>query len=152
MRSCSVFLREPGTGLKRFQGRPFHRRLVSAVPPDTLSCTGIPASFLCPYRMAACLRDGESPMPANSFGAFPFSPRRLSGRFPSGEREAGRIPYWASRPHRGVSAALFGAERLRLLDLPQWGRAGRNSRLMRMQLMCIIGKNTRYGGGGEPSG
>ena len=58
----------------------------------------------------------------------------------------------ASRPHRGVSAALFGAERLRLLDLPQWGRAGRNSRLMRMQPMCIIGKNTRYGGGGEPSG
>ena len=53
----------------------------------------------------------------------------------------------ASRPHRGVSAALFGAERLRLLDLPQWGRAGRNFRLMRMQLMCIIGKNTRYGGG-----
>lgn len=58
----------------------------------------------------------------------------------------------ASRPHRGVSAALFGAERLRLLDLPQWGRTGRNFRLMRMQLMCIIGKNTRYGGGGEPSG
>ena len=153
MRSCSVFLRESGTGLKRFQGRPFQRRLVSAVPPDTLSCTGIPASFLCPYRMAACLRDGESPMPANSFGAFPFSPRRLSGRFPSGEREAGRVGGGgASRPHRGVSAALFGAERLRLLDLPQWGRAGRNSRLMRMQLMCIIGKNTRYGGGGEPSG
>lgn len=36
-------------------------------------------------------------MPANSFGAFPFSPRRLSGRFPSGEREAGRIPYWYGR-------------------------------------------------------
>lgn len=100
-------------------------------------------------------------MPANSFGAFPFSPRRLSGRFPSGEREAGADSILgmgrvggggASRPHRGVSAALFGAERLRLLDLPQWGRAGRNFRLMRMQLMCIIGKNTRYGGGGEPSG
>ena len=99
-------------------------------------------------------------MPANPFEAFPFSPRRLSGRFPSGEREAGGFHTGmgrvggggASRPHRGVSAALFGAERLRLLDLPQWGRAGRNSRLMRMQLMCIIGKNTRYGGGGEPSG
>ena len=58
----------------------------------------------------------------------------------------------ASRPHRGVSAALFGAERLRLLDLPQWGRTGRNFRLMRMQLMCIIkGKNTRYGGVENPA-
>ena len=45
--------------------------------------------------------------------------------------------------HDVAIAALFGAERLRLLDLPQWGRAGRNFRLMRMQLMCIIGKNTR---------
>lgn len=58
----------------------------------------------------------------------------------------------ASRPHRGVSTVLFGTERSCLLDLPQWGRAGHDSRLTRMQLMCTIGKNTRYGGGGEPSG
>lgn len=156
MRSCSVFLREPGTGLKRFQGRPFRRRLVSAVPPDTLSCTGIPASFLCPYRMAACLRDGESPHACESLWSLSFFPAsavrpfsvRRTGNGADFRTVMGRVGGGgASRPHRGVSAALFGAERLRLLDLPQWGRAGRNFRLMRMQLMCIIGKNTRYGGG-----
>ena len=40
-------------------------------------------------------------MPANPFGAFPFSPRRLSGRFPSGERETGRIPYRYGQSRRG---------------------------------------------------
>ena len=94
-------------------------------------------------------------MPANSFGASPFPRvgcqavfRQANGKRGGFHTGMGRVGGGgASRPHRGVSAALFGAERLRLLDLPQWGRAGRNFRLMRMQRMCIIGKNTRYGGG-----
>ena len=67
------------------------------------------------------------------------------------KRNRSAYPVSYTHLHRGVSAALFGADRLRLLDLPQWGRAGRNFRLMRMQLMCIIGKNTRYGGGANPA-
>ena len=103
MRSCSVFLRESGTGLKRFQGRPFRRRLVSAVPPDTLSCTGIPASFLCPYRMAACLRDGESPHACESLWSLSFFP--ASAVRPFSVRRTGNgadsVPLWAESAEAG---------------------------------------------------
>ena len=94
-------------------------------------------------------------MPANPFGAFPFPRagcqavfRQANGKRGGFRTGMGRVGGGgASRPHRGVSAVLFGAEQLRLLDLPQRGRAGRKSRLMMMQLLCIMGKNTRYGGG-----
>ena len=94
-------------------------------------------------------------MPANPFGAFPFPRagcqavfRQSNGKRGEFRTVMGRVGGGgASRPHRGVSAVLFGAEQLRLLDLPQRGRAGRKSRLMMMQLLCIMVKNTRYGGG-----
>ena len=94
-------------------------------------------------------------MPANPFGAFPFPRagcqavfRQANGKRGGFRTVMGRVGGGgASRPHRGVSAVLFGAEQLRLLDLPQRGRAGRKSRLMMMQLLCIMGKNTRYGWG-----
>lgn len=99
-------------------------------------------------------------MPTNPFGAFPFPRAGCQAVFrqANGKRDGFRTVMGkvsgggASRPHRGVSAALFGAEQLHLRDLPQRGRVGRNSWLMMMQLLCIICKNTRYGGGGEPSG
>ena len=94
-------------------------------------------------------------MPAPPLGAFPFPRagcqavfRQANGKRGGFRTVMGRVGGGgASRPHRGVSAVLFGAEQLRLLDLPQRGRAGRKSRLMMMQLLCIMGKNTRYGGG-----
>lgn len=71
-------------------------------------------------------------MPANSLGASPFSPRRLSGRFPPRRTGSGAdsILVWAESAEAGPPVlievfppALFGAEPVTLAGFAAMGKS-----------------------------